>query len=375
MKKGLTYSSTGVDLDIEAEASRILYEAAKSTWENRLGRFGEIFIPFEDFSGVRVIDIGGLPEDSVLSMGFDGGGTKIELGERSERHDTAGIDLVSALADDAIRYGGEPVLMGSVLDTNSIGNARLNYLDVIRALAVGYVKGAREANISIINGEVAQLSARVSGYGPFNYNWSGGIIWVGRRDRLISGNKIRPGDWLVALMEHGFRTNGLSLYREVARNTHGEEWHLVEYGGKTLGEWGLESSKIYTRAIVEMTGGFEGESKVVIHGCANITAGGIPEKVGRMLTPSCYGAKIDEPFEPPEIMLWAQQNGNVRDEEAYRTFNMGHGMVIATPMPETVMEIASRYGIESKVVGRVKASQGISIRNKGAYRRPSTLYF
>src|SRR3989338_5109583 len=88
-----TYADAGVDLSLGDEASKVLFNAAKLTWENRKGKFGEVVEVTQDFSGLRAINVGGLPPDSFTNLGFDGVGTKMELAERLEKHDTIAYDL------------------------------------------------------------------------------------------------------------------------------------------------------------------------------------------------------------------------------------------------------------------------------------------
>ena len=63
---GITYSDAGVDIELGDQASDILYTAAKKTWANRDGKLGEVICPFDDFSGLRGIDISGLPPDTLI---------------------------------------------------------------------------------------------------------------------------------------------------------------------------------------------------------------------------------------------------------------------------------------------------------------------
>ncbi|HLC81061.1 MAG TPA: AIR synthase related protein, partial [Candidatus Nanoarchaeia archaeon] len=240
-------------------ASKILYEAAKLTWKNRAGRLGEVVELFDDFSGLRAINVGGLPEDACMNIGFDGVGTKIELAERIAKHDTVAYDLLAMVCDDAVVRGAEPVIVGSILDIKSLGDGDKSYLDFVNQLAVGYTNAAREANVVIVNGEVAELGARVNGYGPFNYNWGAGVVWFARKSRMLTGYNIKDGDALVGLREKGFRSNGLSLVRKIMKDAHGEEWHNQTYEGANLAELVLHPSRIYCQAVVEMNGGFAGE--------------------------------------------------------------------------------------------------------------------
>lgn len=357
------------------EASKILYEAAKQTWENRKGKLGEVVELFEDFSGLRAIHVGALPEDSYVGLGFDGIGTKIEIAERICKHDSVANDLFAMVCDDAVVRGAEPVIVGSVLDVGIWGDEKHSHVNFVKQLAIGYINAALEANVAIINGEVAVLEARVSGYGEFNYNWNAGVVWFARKSRMFSGYEIKERDKLVGLREEGFRSNGFSLVREIMQKSHGENWHENLYEGRNLAELILHPSKIYTRAIVDMFGGFAEEPKTSIHGVVHITGGGIPEKLGRVLKPSGLGAFIDEPFEPCEMMLYCQDKGNLKDEEAYRTWNMGQGMIVITPKPEDVITIASQHNIEGKVIGEIRATPEMVIKSKGIFKMQGELIF
>jgi phosphoribosylformylglycinamidine cyclo-ligase len=370
-----TYHAAGVDIHLGDEASRILYEAARQTWANRAGRFGEVITPFDDFTGLRVIDIGGLPAGTVLSMGFDGVGTKVEIGERIARHDTIAFDLLAMVCDDAVVRGGEPVVVGTVLDVNCLGREGESYLAAVRQLAKGYVEAAAEAGVAVINGEVAELGVRVQGFGPFTYNWSAGVLWFARRDRMFTGFEIQPGDALVGLREKGFRSNGLSLVRQIFCRQLGENWHESSFQGSSLGELVLWPSRIYTRPVAAMLGGIQDEPRATVHGVAHITGGGIPGKLGRVLKPRRLGAHLDAPFPPGDVVLYCQELGGVPDEEAYRTWNMGQGMIIVTPEPDKAIALAEEYGVEGRVIGAVTASPGITIRSQGNCKQNKELTF
>lgn len=364
MAEGVTYKDAGVDNDAKKAVSKILFDASRQTWQNRKGRIGEIIVPFDDFSGLRYIDISMLPEGSVMGGGMDGIGTKVEFAERMENHRTMAYNLVAMVAEDAEVRGAEPVLILSILDTNSLKGK----VEEAKQLAEGYVNAAREANVAVLSGESAELGNRVSGFGNFNYNWGATCIWFARKDRLFTGKEIKPGDSLVGLQEEGFRSNGISLVRKIMETVYGQRWHdIIWKNGKPLGEMALTPSRIYTRAIMAMTGGYDREPKAEIHGVAHITGGGIPEKLGRVLKPSGLGAVIDKPFSPPEFMLFVQAYGNVKDREAYRTWNMGQGMIVISPEPDKVMEVASEHRIKSQIIGYVIRKLGISIANRGAF--------
>lgn len=374
-KMTTTYQAAGVDIHRGDEASRILYEAARRTWANRAGRFGNVITPFDDFTGLRVIDIGGLPAGTVLSLGFDGVGTKVEIGERAARHDTIAFDLLAMVCDDAVVRGGEPVVVGTVLDVNCLGKESESYLESIRQMAKGYVDAAAEAGVAVINGEVAELGVRVQGFGPFNYNWSAGVLWFARRERMFTGFEIEPGDALVGLRERGFRSNGLSLVRRILTQRFGENWHETSFQGTSLGESVLCPSRIYARPVTAMIGGIQDEPRARVHGVSHITGGGIPGKLGRALKPKQLGAHLDAPFPPGDVVLACQEWGEIPDEEAYRTWNMGQGMIIVTPEPDKVMALTEEYAVEGRVIGAVSGDPGITIRSQGYFKQNTELTF
>ncbi|HSU72700.1 MAG TPA: AIR synthase related protein, partial [Candidatus Binatia bacterium] len=247
-----TYAQSGVNNDLKEQASKMLYEAAKRTWENRKGKFGEIISAHDDFSALRGINVGNLPEGTMLSLGFDGVGTKMELGERLNKHDTVAFDLFAMVCDDAVVRGAEPVLVGSILDVKSLKTPEGNYfLDQLSQLANGYEAAAKAARVAVINGEIAELGARVSGYGAFNYNWGASVALFAQKHRAITGKDIAPGQALVGLREYGFRSNGLSLVRKIFREHFGEEYQ--SYGHVTM--QALRPSTIYCAAVCDMFGG------------------------------------------------------------------------------------------------------------------------
>jgi phosphoribosylformylglycinamidine cyclo-ligase len=370
---GITYSDSGVDIGLGDEASDILYNAAKVTWSNRSGRIGEVISPLDDFSGLRALDISALPHGTILGLGFDGVGTKIELAERLNKHDTVAFDLFAMVCDDAVVRGGEPVVLGSILDVNSLGRGEGSNIESVRQLAKGYIEAATEANVAVINGELAELGPRVSGFGRFNYNWGAGLIWFAHKDRLFTGSEIKKGDYIIGLRENGIRSNGLSLVRNIFEHTHGPNWHEVKLNNRSLAEIALEPSKVYSKTIVDMFGGVTNEPQAQVHGVAHITGGGVPGKLGRVLRSSGLGADLTDLFEPPEIVRYCQEHGNVSDAEAYRTWNMGQGMMVITPETESVLTVAKNHEIEAKIVGKISEKKGIRITNKGFFAKQEPL--
>jgi len=368
------YARAGVDVDVEAQASRIMYEASKKTFENRRGKLGEIVAPVDDFAGLKMIAAHGLPEGTFFSVGFDTAGTKVEIAERVGKYDTIAFDLFAMVCDDALVRGGEPVLVGTNLDVKTLGTDE-RFLPIIRELAEGYVAAAREANVAIVNGEIAQMGELMEGWGEFAFHWGAACVWFAEKEKLLTGKEIQAGDFVVMLRERGIRANGLSLARKILSEAHGEEWHTQVFGDSTLGLHMLSPSVIYSRAVVGMYGGFGERGACAVHGVAHITGGGVPEKVGRVLRPSGLGARLTELFEPGEIIAYCQSAGAVSDRDAYRAWNMGQGMAIFTPDPEAVVAHAARAGIDARVAGVVIPERKIELVSRGVENTGGVITF
>ncbi len=371
----MDYARSGVNIKLGDEASRMLYEAAKKSFALRKGSIGEVIVPFDDFSGLRVIDVSKLPSGSVMCLGFDGVGTKVEIAQRMQDHSTIAFDLLAMVCDDAIVRGGEPVLVGSVLDVSTLGKDDDSNLKCVKDLAKGYLEAAKAANVAIINGELAELGNLIGGHGNFKYNWSSACIWFAKKERLFTGKEVREGDHVVVLEEKGFRSNGLSLTRKAFEEKYGENWHETKLDGKKLGSLVLTPSTIYSKLAVHLHGGFESDGCCEVHGVAHITGGGIPGKLGRVLKPSGLGAELEGLFSPCKAMLHCQEIGDISDEEAYRSWNMGQGLAIITPEPDKVISEAKKFGIKAMVAGKVVRKKGISLVSKGYFSEGKEIKF
>lgn len=367
------YALAGVDVSIEAKASRILYEASRKTFNNRKGLIGEIDVPFDDFAGLKDIDVSGLPPGSRMSMNFDGAGSKVEPIQRWGSYKTVGFDLLAMLCDDAVVRNAEPVLVGSVLDIKTLGTDD-RFLPLIAEIAEGYVAAAEAAGVAIINGEIAQMGALVSGYGEFPFNWSGACVWFGKKGRLLRGTEPKIGDAIVMLRQkEGFRANGFSLVRKVFEREYGSQWHEAPFHGQTLGEAVSAPSTIYSLLMVHLGGGFDFDPCCDLHGVVHITGGGIREKMTRFLRPSGFGALLNNLYEPSPVMAHCQLLAKLPDDEAYKTFCMGQGMAVVTPDPDIVLTAAPQFGIEAKCAGVITKEPGILIRSMGIEQREEFL--
>ncbi|MDO8365401.1 MAG: AIR synthase-related protein [Saprospiraceae bacterium] len=105
-----------------------------------------------------------------------------------------------------------------------------------------------------------------------------------------------------------------------------------------------------------------------IHGLIHVTGGG-QTKVLKFVK-DVHLVK-DNLFELPPLFKLIQESSKTAWREMYQVFNMGHRMEIYLPArhADTVMAIAEKYGIEARVIGRVKRAVGEKVTVKSPYGR------
>ena len=331
-----TYEESGVNIERGDKCSKIAYQAAKDTFPGRKGMIGEPSIDEGGFSGV--LDMG----EFYLLQNDDGVGTKIKIAEKIGKYDTLGYDLIAMVADDAVCMGAETISVTNTLDVNEVDENK------IQPLMDGLKKAALEHKIVIPGGEIAELGDMVNGY-----IWNATAVAVVEKNKLIRGEKIQSGDKIIGLKSDGFRSNGFSLVRYILKEKFGENWASEKYDGeKTWGELTLTPSKIYSSAILDMHGRYKEAAKVDLKGVVHVTGGGIHGNLERIL--KGRKADLNNLPEPHEMMKKLMEIGNVSEEEAYKTWNMGVGMILISNDLEQIEEICGNHSIEIQVIGEIQ---------------------
>ncbi len=330
-----TYEESGVNIERGDKCSKIAYQAAKDTFRGRKGMIGEPSIDEGGFSGV--LDMG----DFYLLQNDDGVGTKIKIAEQIGKYDTLGYDLIAMVADDAVCMGAETISVTNTLDVNKVDENK------IQPLMDGLKKAALEHKIVIPGGEIAELGDMVNGY-----LWNATAVAVVEKNKLITGEKIQSGDQIIGLKSDGFRSNGFSLVRYILKEKFGENWVSEKYNNeKTWGELTLTPSKIYSSAILDMHGRYKEAAKVDLKGVVHVTGGGIHGNLERIL--KGRKADLNNLPDPHEMMKKLMEIGNVSEEEAYKTWNMGVGMILISNDIEKIEESCAKYSIEIQVIGKI----------------------
>lgn len=334
----LTYADAGVDLGQRAKFVERLGPIAKATHGPQVlsgvGPFGGMF----RLDGYK---------EPVLVSSTDSVGTKVKIASLLGRFETIGIDLVNQSVNDVITTGADPLFFLDYVASSSLS------LDEKTALVQGVAEACKEAGCALIGGETADMP---DVYAPGDLDFVGFVVGAVEQSAIIDGSTIEEGDALLALPSDGLHTNGYSLVRRVfgvgIDEDAGVERERLEQPeqelGMTLGDALLTPHRSYVAEVASV--------RALIKGITHITGGGLIENVPRML-PEGLGASIDSSaWERPPLFALIQREGNIAEQEMYRTFNMGLGLVVAVA-PADVDAVRAKLP-EAIVVGEVVRAEG-----------------
>jgi len=316
MSEPISYKDAGVDLDTYEETMRQLPPLLKRTYTPRVLNWPN------GFAGLFHLDdniklLSRTYKDPVLVASTDGVGTKLKLAFASGKHSTVGIDLVAMSVNDCLCAGAEPLFF---LDYVAMSK---DNPELTRQVVSGISDGCVEAECALLGGETAILPEF---YHAGEYDLAGFAVGVVERRGILDGSEIRVGDKVIGLAASGLHSNGYSLARKIAFDHAGlNHDSFVPELGKTVGEEFLVPTKIYVRAVKRVYKHYR--VKQVVHGIAHITGGGLIDNPPRILPEGC-GIKLTRTWDLPPVFSWLQKTGNVADEEMFRVFNMGIGMVM-----------------------------------------------
>jgi len=305
----INYKSAGVDIDAGNEAVDRIKDSVKSTFTPNvltgLGSFGSLY----DLKPILEEY-----ENPVLVQSVDGVGTKTIIARMMGKYNTIGIDLLSACTNDIIVMGARPL---TFLDY--IANDKLKP-EIIEEIVSGMVEACREIDVSLVGGETAEMPDT---YLPGEHDLVGVITGIVEKDKIITGETIQPGDVVLGLPSNGLHTNGYSFARKLFFEIGGYDVNdTIPELEKSVGLTLLEPHINYTNHVFAAL-----EVGIDIKGIAHITGGGLVENLPRILPDGC-GMEIKKGAWPVlPVFDVMQAIGDVDEDEMYRAFNMGIGMV------------------------------------------------
>lgn len=331
----LTYRDAGVDIDRGERLVERIKSIAERTHRSgvlsSLGGFAALFeVPVDRY------------RHPVLVSGTDGVGTKIKLAIHACTHEFIGIDLVAMCVNDVLVTGAEPLYFLDYFATGQLD------VDVAHEVVRGIGRGCELGQVALVGGETAEMPGL---YRPGDYDLAGFCVGVVERDHVIDGRAVTPGDVIIGIASSGPHSNGFSLIRRIIDRNHAELG--MTFDARTLGDLLLAPTRIYTRCVRAVT------KEISVGAIAHITGGGLVENIPRVL-PHNTSARLNvSAWTRPAIFDWLQTEGNICDDEMYRTFNCGVGMVLsvsAADAPQAI-KIVRANGEQAWVIGVVEKAR------------------
>jgi phosphoribosylformylglycinamidine cyclo-ligase len=322
----ISYKDAGVDIDAGNSFVENIKPFVKSTMiPGVLGGIGSFAGAFELPTGYK---------EPVILAGTDGVGTKLKLAIDSGKFDTVGIDLVAMCSNDLICNFGEPLFF---LDYYATGK-----LDVVDGANIvkGIAEGCIRSECALIGGETAEMPGM---YHDGDFDLAGFCVGIAEKSELNRTERVKAGDVLIALPSSGVHSNGFSLVRKLLLEKLEMKFE-DEFDGKPLIDTLLEPTRIYVKEFKE--------NRDKINALAHITGGGLIENLPRVL-PEGLRAEVKK-SDIKVLPIFELMGEHVEENEMYRAFNMGVGMVFVVD-PSNVDDVLANT--DGYVIGTLKEGE------------------
>ena len=298
-KKLFTYKKSGVNID--AADSFVNFISSVSSKKKGKKKFSNI----GGFGSISSIP-NNIKQPKIVAC-TDGVGTKIEIANTLNKYDTIGIDLVAMSVNDLIVQGAKPLLFLDYISINKID------LKKLKSIIKGIVNGCKQSSCELVGGETAEMPGT---YEKGKFDIAGFAVGVVGTNKILSKNKIKNNDLVLAIPSSGLHSNGFSLVRYLINqkkiNIKKDKFLKTEL---------LRPTKIYVKEVLNLI------DKNLINGCSNITGGGLADNIKRVI-PENLVAEIDlTKINPSKIFKWLKKN-NISDKEMLKTFNCGVGFCL-----------------------------------------------
>lgn len=331
-----TYRDAGVDIEAGDRAVELMKvsiaKASRSEVIGGIGGFAGLF----DASALKKY------AKPLLATSTDGVGTKTEIARQMGIYDTIGEDLVAMVVDDLVVCGAEPLFMTDYIAVGKVFPERI--AEIVKGIANGCVK----ANTALIGGETAEHPGLLK---EDEFDIAGAATGVVDAPNLLSAEKVKSGDVLLAMPASGFHSNGYSLIRHILQSQKLDLEHTYEGQVKTLGEELLTPTEIYTRDCLVLMSALGENLRTFSH----ITGGGLANNTARVI-PASLNARFDRStWSLPVATQLMAELGCIEQDAFESTWNCGVGMVavIDPNSADLALKTLAARGMRAWIAGAV----------------------
>lgn len=355
------YTAAGVNVPLGDLFSSYCGEICRGSYINSR------FVKVHDFSrghfrGPRGFEPQGLPKGTIMTAGADGNGTKTIITSATGTHFDSAADFLAMTGGDMTRYGSMGLVIINDLNVASLGKDKDDPTFIAaKQLIEGMGVLGKNNDYVLFGGETAEMNDTVTSENKnsiLKYIWAAVMIGVMHPDKMILGNKIKPGDRIIFFSDV-VRANGISLLRRGLRHRYGDEWYSnpsPEARAAVLEA--ATPSALYDKFLVRMNGWTTEDFRPIVkaHGIANLSGGGITWKFGvDLLFRAGFSAKLSTLFSPPKVMKNCAEDLEISDKKCYGYWGCGCGTAVIVDENDAELFIseAKADGIEALDAGYV----------------------
>lgn len=268
-----------------------------------------------------------------LAASTDGVGTKVKLAQVLNKHDTIGQDLVAMCVNDLVCTGAQPLFFLDYFATGKLD------LKVSVQVVKGIAKSCKSVGAALVGGETAEMPGI---YAPGTYDLAGFSVGIVNKSDVLDGSRVKAGDILIGLASSGVHSNGFSLVRKIFE-THEAKWLRLAF----------TPTRLYVQSVLGLLNKFKKE----IRGAAHITGSGFLN-IARIHPGFDY--HVTDLPKTPLIFAEILRRTGMGTVEAYTTFNMGIGMVLAVSpkSADLVLKYLKSKKEKASILGYVAKGKG-----------------
>lgn len=336
----ISYKDAGVDIDAGDKLVQRIKGYSKST--NRK----EVLSGIGGFAGLFALDLSKFP-NPVLVSSTDGVGTKLKLAYDLNNFDGIGQDLVAMCVNDLICCGAEPLFF---LDYYATGTLNPNQAEtVIKSIS----QALKSINCTLLGGETAEMPGL---YNKDEFDLAGFTVGAVNKEKILNFENVKNGDVLIALPSSGPHSNGYSLVRKIIESKSLDLKQTYDFAPNGLGKELLKPTHLYVNSTLEVLKDYK------INAIAHITGGGIVENLPRVLPKNAKAKVAKNKIQVPEVFSFLQKEGNVEEQEMWRVFNMGTGLVyvVSSEDADGCLQKLKDMKLSPSIIGEIERNDQIT---------------
>lgn len=296
-----------------------------------------------------------------------------------------GVEIVNLAVNDILCTGGDPVFFSDSIVGGMIEPK------VAHSIVQGIEAGCDYCDVNLIGGSAEVIPDYFDKVGYMLI--TGTCMGMVSREDILDGSKVQEGDVLIGIPSAGIHVAGFSVLHSLFKDKKlpwfytmeegkaiEEELAILEEAGEEdklkeriealkahqktvedLAEIILKPTPLYLNEVMALRGAVD------IHGMAHIKNGGLVKNVPNMVVNQEHRGSLTFDISvgnwtPPEVFQRIKTAGEIPDDDMWKIFNNGIGLVVCVPAAD---EAAALQAMEDEYVDGAVAIGRVIARGEG----------